>query len=386
MAKPNAQRGFRAPSEWWLAEHQHLMSFLDALGVTKDVENWLIRLIPLGIESPQELQDEVRRHTEGDGDWATAVYVDELGQTGSPYFAVAMPLAKEADPQFLSYFPYVEVHSAVIAWWLMTAWRVRQLAEACLDLVNADALIPAAACSRSLLETAASFHSDACKFERTWLKIKRSGTPDTLDHYRITAPIREALFGAKFDEKTPALQARFPVKRTSTYTDIERIDRLGFEGLLDDYAWLCNTVHPSLGNYRTFTAKPLPGATLPSYTATFMSGNSRPPSWASEIVMDETVPRAIDRATSLALRIMTYNLDAVLRLADDLALTTKAPPLSRLAYWGIAKPPADQSESCPCRSGRTWAECEKKSHRWGAAESPAPPIYKKKAARGDQAP
>jgi hypothetical protein len=42
-----------------------------------------------------------------------------------------------AKPPFGAFF-WVPIHSGLMAWWLMTAWRVRQMAEAAIELVERE--------------------------------------------------------------------------------------------------------------------------------------------------------------------------------------------------------------------------------------------------------
>lgn len=52
---------------------------------------------------------------------------------------------------------FLEAHSFLVAWWLVNAWRSRQLARAARSLFDAGETIAAAACVRPLVETAAAF-------------------------------------------------------------------------------------------------------------------------------------------------------------------------------------------------------------------------------------
>jgi hypothetical protein len=66
----------------------------------------------------------------------------------------AMPVARWR-PEDAPVFPFVEIHTVLVAWWLTTAWRTRQLARAASALADSKDAIAAAACVRPLVETAA---------------------------------------------------------------------------------------------------------------------------------------------------------------------------------------------------------------------------------------
>ena len=59
--------------------------------------------------------------------------------------------------------------------------------------------------------------------------------------------------GAKFDDKAPDL-ARWPFQRPSVLKQIEKLARTTDYQLQEDYQWLCNAVHPSVGGMLSFTA------------------------------------------------------------------------------------------------------------------------------------
>jgi hypothetical protein len=63
---------------------------------------------------------------------------------------------------------YVEIHSRLVSWWLINAWRSKQLADATWQLSNSMQLVPAAACARSLVETAAFFWLDLKRMRELW--------------------------------------------------------------------------------------------------------------------------------------------------------------------------------------------------------------------------
>jgi hypothetical protein len=73
---------------------------------------------------------------------------------------------------------YVEVHSRLVSWWLTNAWRSEQLARATWQLADSEQIIPAAACARSLIETAAAFWVDTRNVSELWRSIKIEAAED----------------------------------------------------------------------------------------------------------------------------------------------------------------------------------------------------------------
>ena len=103
---------------------------------------------------------------------------------------------------------YVEVHSRLVSWWLTNAWRSEQLARAAWKLGDSEQIVPAAACARSLLETAAAFWVDGRKLSELWraVKVETAEQGPKLKHWHdLTMLIWLMMWGAKFDNKVPDL-------------------------------------------------------------------------------------------------------------------------------------------------------------------------------------
>jgi hypothetical protein len=81
---------------------------------------------------------------------------------------------------------YVEVHSRLVSWLLTNAWRSDQLARATWQLADSQQIVSAAACARSLLETAASFWVESKKLGELWRSVKIQTAEDgpKLTHLR----------------------------------------------------------------------------------------------------------------------------------------------------------------------------------------------------------
>lgn len=370
------------PSPRWLEICNQFQLLLDEVEVTPATVTQLVELKLFPVSSPKQFELKLKGLTRNDPDWAHALYsVGGPRKQGSKLVGLAMPVASgKAKTPLAEFFPYVATHSAMIAWWLVTAWRVRQLADVCTRSARSGELLVAAACARSLIETAASFTADACKVEKAWHQIKHAADLPVAKHYQVLGPIQDALLGAKFDDTTPIFKAAFPVERTNAYTHVQKLSKQWGNELAEAYALLCNTVHPSAGNLLAFRAEPLIDPVGAAYRTTLISSE------ASRLQKDATrrgvgpemiVPASIDLIIQIALTILTYDLDAVLMLADDVSLTSGAPTLSRIEYWRMTTPPSTPEEQCPCRSGRTWRECGELVHQWGTQQAPDMPICHK---------
>src|SRR5437016_1453636 len=90
--------------------------------------------------------------------------------------------------------------------------------------------IPAAACARSLLETAAAFWVDTRNFRDLWREVKTNSakaTPKLQHWYELNLQIWKMIWGAKFDKKMPDLAEKFrQLERTNVLTQIDKLDRV----------------------------------------------------------------------------------------------------------------------------------------------------------------
>jgi hypothetical protein len=118
--------------------------------------------------------------------------------------------------------------------------------------------IPAAACARSLLETAAAFWVDTTKFREIWYQVKEDSAknnPQLKHHYDLNIQILKMMWAAKFDKRMSDLAERFEkLERTNVLTQIEKLVRVTDPTVQSDYQWLCNAVHPSIGGLLAFAS------------------------------------------------------------------------------------------------------------------------------------
>jgi hypothetical protein len=265
-------------------------------------------------------------------------------------------------------FMWLPIHSGLAAWWLLTAWRCRQMSEASLAMMRQQLPLPAAACARSLLETAAVARYDVNRWTAMWQDCRRFSpslgeiVPSSLYH-PFHNYVVEMLVGGKFKGEMPldvrALYSE-PLNRTNIQTCMDHLAKKEPRvGLMYDV--LCNAVHPSVASTITFMTgveAPYPGEGRVSFARE--GGGVSPISGKAVSTLSSTAD-AMEFATQIALE----TLDESLRTLDDLCLTTRIGVYKQATHWRTLKP-AGRNERCPCRSGRKAKECP---HEWGSEDA-----------------
>lgn len=367
------------PSELWQAAHQELLEFLEARKVTASTTTTRVELTMLEIETAATFESWLARRTRSDGHWAFATFSVPTDRGARRRVGLALPIREGMEESLHSIlFPYVDIHTSLTAWWLLTAWRARQLAEAALHAAREQSFIAASACARPLVETAAAFWQDAIQIEGAWAKVKAAGEPVSAHWASVLQPLVEALEGAFFKRQiTPDLWETYKTRRTNVLTQVEGLGDAGLETLHEDYAWLCNTVHPSLGTIKTFSTPPQVRSEVPTYSLTLLAGGpllAGDPSKELWSIGDRTIQSAVDRACSTSLHVLQRCMAAMLSTIDDVGLVTRAPELSRWDYWRQLVRPKGLSDLCPCESGLTWEKCQERVHRWSLARAGYTPV------------
>jgi hypothetical protein len=346
---------------------------------------------------------------DNDAQWAKLF---SSGGPNQPYTVLAYPVSKKVRIVGMASKKgvrnslrtlFVEVHSKLTVWWLVNAWRGKQLANATWQLADAVQFIPAAACARSLIETAASVWTDARKLSEVWAGVKTDYAahgPDVVQRNNLMIEINKMLWGAKFDDRVPDLQETYgKLQRTNVLTQIEKLARVTDCPLHKDYQWLCNAVHPSLGSMLAFAA-PIMGHDTKTHafqwvreapmtfrpvrlsrgihhmladTVSFLKDKDVKDAMkeASDSDFRETtIQDALARVAILAVEVLEKSLDDALKVIDDIGLTTKAPSMASFEYWRNLQP-SHANASCPCRSGRKAKHC---LHHW---TDPAPTVIER---------
>ena len=386
-------------TEGWTQHEGRLSQFLNRLGLTGDECSQSLYILAVHTSDPMHFIQELRTNHgrpewEDPGQWAILVADKADGAAKVLAFPVSKRLAlvgvgnsQARRNSLLALF--IEVHSRLVLWWLVNAWRSRQLAEATWQLADSLKFVPAAACARSLIETAASFWVDARKVCELWsgTKIDYSTHGPSVSHRdALMLELNKLLWGSKFNDKVPHLEKAYGrVQRTNVLSQIDKLARATDSPLQEDYQWLCNAVHPSIGGMLAFAA-PIMGYSTESFAFQWVS--ERPVTFlpigagggdahvlfdtalskrGAKDVRQTTIQDAIARSATLAVNVLERTLDDALRVIDDVGLTTRAPTMASFTYWRNIERKSGNQE-CPCRSGKKAKRC---LHRWN---DPVPTI------------
>lgn len=345
-----------------------LDKLLDELAVDDELYTQAVGLVHVPVASPEALVRRLKQsQLDGGEQWAflTSSTLDPKQQYG-----LAMPVPESVAGTQMLLFPYVEVHTRAVAWWLTYVWRTNELRAAAVEQYRDKRMIAAAACARSLVETAAQFWVDTRKLAELWAVAKAS-TPPRAERRELpgcNALVRwlnEVQFGGKFDDRAATSLA---VKRASVQTAIDKLAKVTAGDLQTDYQWLCNAVHPSIGNTFVYSAPPLIDEAGTHHLLSFC-GRPLVIASAKGMEAETTIEDAISRSVILSLDLLASVLDEALRIIDDIGMTTGAPALSSVPYWRALSEPA-RNDRCPCRSGKKTKNC---AHGWG---KPAPGVTK----------
>jgi hypothetical protein len=297
-----------------------------------------------------------------------------IGRTGTDrfrLFAYEGAPRRGRNPAEAHEFLWLQVHTYLTAWWSISAWRVRQLADAASALLDEGQLVAAASCARSLLETAATLKMDEGEIRQRWGDCRRFAPtgdhPLPSDPYRLLNDyVAEMMFGGKFKDEIPrdiATLMANPPTRKSVQTPMDRLAKTD-ASVGPAYEMLCNTVHPSVGGVLSYISgmrKAGPG----EFQVEFRRDAAREVSESS----GNSVTNAVHAGIVAGVNWSTRALDDALRVCDDIALTTDAPRQARTPYWR-ATVPTDRNALCPCRSGRKTKAC---GHLWGSESYPPTP-------------
>jgi hypothetical protein len=352
----------------WTRSYQKLVGFFQMVGLKGDEDSQVLYINPIKVSDLETYLSKIR--LDKDEHW---YYIG--GHIGTDQVVLAFPVNKKLkSSQASSKGPlalFIEVHSRLISWWLVNAWRSQQLANATWHLSDSRQLIPAAACARSLLETAASFWLEATNVRELWNQTKlecATRPPDVNNWLRFRPLLNEIVWAGKFDKRAPELEQVYGrIKRQNVLTQIEKLARATDSQLQTDYQLLCNVVHPSVGGMLVFTTPILLHESHANIFQWVCGAGAYIQRSSGEVSRVTEIQEALARSTILAATVLERTLDEALKVVDDIGLTTKAPKMASFSYWrNLGK--AHGRASCPCRSGLKSKHC---LHRW---TDPAPAI------------
>ena len=378
------------PSRRWNGGREKLPKFLRSVGLIGNECSQSLYIFPKRVLNPTQYGNQLHALVGEEEPWAFLT-----GTLGDEPTVIAFPASKKVraggsktiSPKAVMAL-FVEVHSRLVSWWLVNAWRSQQLADATWHLGDSMQIIAAAACARSLLGTASSFWIETNNLRELWDGTKRNfveNGPNVQHWHDLTVQLYKMVWAAKFDRRAPELEKAYEKwPRLNVLTQVEKLARVTAYPVQEDYQWLCNTVHPSIGGMLTFAAPSMAHVTrthlfqwvcaVPIAVEKINGGNvvrEIKSISSTELSKSEsretTIQEALARAATFAVDVLEKTLDDALRIIDDIGLTTKAPQMASFDYWrNITR--KQGNTLCPCRSGRKAKHC---LHQWA---DPTPPV------------
>jgi hypothetical protein len=332
-----------------LAAVAERMSILQQL--VADAETTEVLLIPLSGEAVDRWQrlaaqrDEVWAFVRGT-DGGTVLATDEPSELGQRMLADAVI--------------YPEIHTRLVAWWLIHAWRVVDLFDDTLTSLVQWRITVAPVTARALLEEVGCLLYEARQIEQVWTKAKALkesplGRPERV-RSTLAPVLADASFGSRleaFAEKAKAVNVLTYIRKLAKATGDDRVNKW--------YDWLSDAAHPALGARIAMSSSPAMHETK----AVTLRCYARRPVFVQagkSVGTDFTIAHMATDALIACGTIGADLLEQTLRIVDDFGLTTQAAALTRRWYWRDFTP-VRGARACPCGRGK-WSHC---GHRWGEA-------------------
>ncbi|KQY41874.1 hypothetical protein [Cellulomonas sp. Root137] len=315
-------------------------------------ETTVVTLSPLTGGKARALQQGVQLRG---GEWR---YVTS---TDGAMFAIdePSPLARR-DPAGAVFYP--ELHSRLVAWWLVHAWRVTDLLDATSRDLQEWRISTAAISARALLEETGCFLYELRALDAAWSKVK-SATSGMLPFERaidVRAELAPVLFKAVFGSRMAGVSERR--QATSVLTYIQKLAKAVDKPEVSSwYDWLSDAAHPAAGARIALSSQPVVHESG-AVALQFLARRPVSPRRADELVggTDFRIAHVSADAARLCGSLVSEVLEHGLWLVDDFGLTTSAATLTLRRYWRDLVP-VKGSRQCPCGRG-TAADC---GHRWG---------------------
>jgi len=323
----------------------------DLQAMTADAGTTDVLLVPLEGRAARRWQELGLRRGE---DWVFVASSD-----GTPILAVDEPSEEGMRHHAAAAVVYPELHTRLVSWWLVHAWRSVDLLEDTLENLLRWRITSGAVTARALIEEAGSLTDEARKLADGW-KVGKAALADPLKRPQAVrdalAPILvQASFGSRVKGSHEKVQA------TNVLTFVQKLAKATADARFTDwYDWLSDAAHPAFGARIAFASPPLvhdSGAVVVrSYARSPLSlanGRKRQP-------LEPTIAFAIADALIATGEVIAKVLEQSLVVVDDFGLTTAAATLTRRVYWRNFSP-VRGSRACTCGRGRSSA-CR---HRWG---------------------
>ena len=254
---------------------------------------------------------------------------------------------------------YPELHTRMVSWWLVRAWRGIDLLQDTIDNLQRWRITSGAVTARALLEEAGSLADEARKLADGW-KAAKAAPSDPLKRPKAVrdalAPVLlKAGFGSRIKGSPENLQA------TGVTTLINKLAKLsGDDRIPNWYDWLSDAAHPAAGARIAFASPPITDGSK----AMMLRWYARSPlllhNGAGRETLEPTIAFAVADALVASGSVIADVLDQSLAVVDDMGLTTRAATLTQRSYWRNLSPVRGK-RACPCGRGPASA-CK---HRWG---------------------
>ena len=258
---------------------------------------------------------------------------------------------------------YPELHTRLVSWWLVHAWRGVDLVQDTLESLRRWRITSGAVTGRAVLEEAGSLVDEAIELAGAWSVSKAVPTDKFKQPTAIRTELEPILLHAGFGSRLKVSHKK--LQATSVLTLVKKLAKMTEdERFTDWYDWLSDAAHPAVGARIAFASPPLvheSGAVMVRWYArapmTLEGGGQRE-------LLEPTIALAVADALIAAGTVITDVLEQSLAVVDDMGLTTAAATLTRRVYWRNFSP-VRGNRACPCGRGRASA-CR---HYWG---QPAP--------------
>jgi hypothetical protein len=285
------------------------------------------------------------------GDGTTILAVDEPSEEGMRDQAAAVI--------------YPEIHTRLVSWWLVHAWRGVDLLEDTLENLRRWRITSGAVTGRAVVEEAGSLVDEAVRLAEAW-KVSKAVPADRIQRPAAVrselAPILlHAGFGSRLKISSKQLQA------TSVLTLVKKLAKMTRdERFTDWYDWLSDAAHPAIGARIAFASPPIVHDTRAVMTRWYARAPLTLEGGGKREFLEPTIALTAADALIAAGSVITDVLEDSLAVVDDMGLTTAAATLTRRVYWRNFSP-VRGNRPCQCGRGRA-SVCR---HYWG---QPAPVV------------
>lgn len=151
---------------------------------------------------------------------------------------------------------YPELHTRLVSWWLVHAWRGVDLLQDTLENLRRWRISSGAVTGRAVVEEAGSLVDEATKLAEAW-KVSKAVLAEKFERAAVVRSELEPIllhagFGSRLKASHKKLQATSVltlVKKLAKMTDDERFT--------DWYDWLSDAAHPALGARIAFASPPM---------------------------------------------------------------------------------------------------------------------------------